>query len=317
MTAFGTATLKRTLLAALPLAAVSVAAAAVLPRPVHADGVDQAERAERCATRLSIAFLGKAPSSQLATAPNPQDQVDALLVDPEFQDRFARFVNSEFNPEPGANVPEDASYTLAKYVMVNKKPWKDMFVGKYSVDATVTDDPNGLGYFRSSAWMRRYAGNELAGYRITAAYRILQNTTGLQLLATTAVDGVDLSANGRQATACRGCHYESWYALDKVAKVLSLRKGTGTNMTFTPPTEGPQQILDGKTISNDAELVQALVETEEFRFNVCRLAFNFLYGRDEYTCEADVFDKCVDAFKAQGTMHSAIAAIAKDATYCQ
>jgi hypothetical protein len=308
---------KRILRAALPLAAVPIAAAVALARPVHADGVDPAERAERCATRLSIAFLGKAPSPQLQAAANPQDQVDALLADPEFQDRFARFVNAQFNPEPGANVPEDASYTLAKYVMVNQKPWKEMFVGKYAVDATVTDDPNGLGYFRSAAWMRRYAGNELAGYRITAAYRILQNTTGLQLLATTAVDGLDLSANGRQAPACKGCHYESWYALDKVAKVLSRRKGTGTNMTFTAPTEGPQQILDGKTISNDAELVQALVESEDFRFNVCRLAFTFLYGRDEYTCEADVFDRCVDAFTKTGTMHSAIAAIAKDATYCQ
>ncbi len=308
---------KRILRAAIPLAAVPIAAAAVLARPVQAENADPAELKERCATRLSIAFLGKAPSSQLMTATNPQDQVDALLADADFQDRFARFINAEFNPDPGANVPEDASYTLAKYVMVNKRPWKDMFVGKFNVDAAVTDDPNGLGYFRSTAWMRRYAGNELGGYRITAAYRILQNTTGLQLLATTAVDGLDLSATGRQASACKGCHYESWYALDKVAKVLSFRKGTGANMTFTPPTEGPQQILDGKTIANDGELVQALVETENFRFNACRLAFNFLYGRDEYTCEADVFDKCIDAFKAQGTMHSAIAAIAKDATYCQ
>lgn len=310
-------TWKRILRAALPLAAVPIAAAAILARPVKADGVDPAEAKERCATRLSIAFLGKSPSAQLMTASNPQDQVDALLADADFQDRFARFINAQFNPDPGTTVPEDASYTLAKYVMANNKPWSDMFVGKYSVDAAVTADPNGLGYFRSTAWMRRYAGNELAGYRISTAYRIMQNTTGLQLLATTAVDGLDLTATGRQATACRGCHYESWYALDKVAKVLSFRKGTGANMTFTPPTEGPQQILDGKTISNDAELVQALVESENFRFNVCRLAFTFLYGRDEYTCEADVFDKCVDAFKAQGTMRSAIAAIAKDATYCQ
>lgn len=308
---------KRILRAALPLAALPIAAAAVFARPVQAEGADPAELHERCATRLSIAFLGKSPSAPLMSSSNPQDQVDALLADADFQDRFARFINAQFNPDPGANVPEDASYTLAKYVMANDKPWKDMFVGKYNVDAAVTNDPNGLGYFRSTAWMRRYAGNELGGYRIVAAYRILQNTTGLKLMATTAVDGLDVSANGRQATACRGCHYESWYALDKVAKVLSFRKGTGTNMTFTPPTEGPQQILDGKTIANDAELVQALVETEDFRFNVCRLAFTFLYGRDEYTCEAEVFDKCMDAFKSQGTMRSAISAIAKDTTYCQ
>jgi hypothetical protein len=310
-------TWKRILRAALPLAVVPLAAAAVLARPVHAEGADPAELKERCATRLSIAFLGKSPSAQLMAAPNPQDQVDTLLQDPEFQDRFARFINSQFNADPGANLPEDASYTLAKYVMAQNKPWKDMFVGKYNVDMAVTDDPNGLGYFRSTAWMKRYAGNELAGYRINSAYRILQNTTGLELMATTAVDGVDLSANGRQAPACKGCHYENWYALDKVARVLSIRNGTGNNMTFTAPKDGPQQILGGKTISNDAELVQGLVDSENFRFNACRLAFTFLYGRGEYTCEAEVFDKCVDAFTTQGTMQSALAAIAKDATYCQ
>lgn len=310
-------TWKRILRGALPLAIVPLAAAAVLARPVRADGPDAMERNERCATRLSIAFLGKAPTAQLAADPSPQAQVDALLEDADFQERFARFVNSQFNPEPGANLPEDASYTLAKYVLAQKKPWKEMFVGKYAVDMAVTDDPNGLGYFRSTAWMRRYAGNELEGYRITAAYRILQNTTGLQLMATTAVDGLDLSATGRQASACKGCHYENWYALDKVARVLSFRKGTGNNMTFTPPTEGPQQILGGQTVSNDEELVQGLVASENFRFNACRLAFTFLYGRSEYTCEADVFDKCVDAFTTQGTMQAALAAIAKDATYCQ
>ena len=53
----------------------------------------------------------------------------------------------------------------------------------------VAPDPEGLGYFRSDAWMRRYAGNEEDGYRLSAAYRILQNTTGLELTATTNVAG--------------------------------------------------------------------------------------------------------------------------------
>lgn len=131
-----------------------------------------------------------------------------MLADPTFIERFASFTNSQFNPEPGESAAADASYTLAKFVLAGQKPWKDMFVGAYAVTDTVAPDPSGLGYFTSRAWMTRYAGNETEGYRISSAYRILQNTTGLQLTATTSVDGVDRSATGRQAAACSGCHYQ-------------------------------------------------------------------------------------------------------------
>lgn len=313
-------TLRRAATALGPILAGALALTVGLAKPQRAtaDGAaEAAEKRERCATRLSIALLGQSPTAELLAAQDPQASVDTMLKDPDFVERFSRFVNSQFNPEPGANVQEDASYTLAKYVMTNDKPWKDMFVGPYDVTDTVTDDPDGLGYFRSTAWMRRFAGNELAGYRIVAAYRILQNTTGLALTATTAVDGVDLSAQGRQAPACAGCHYQNWYALDKVAKILSKRNGEGNNMTFTPPNEGAQQILGGKAIANDKELVESLVASENFKFNACRLAMGFLYGRDENTCEAKVFDACVDAFTAKGTMTAAVATIAKDPTFCQ
>jgi hypothetical protein len=165
--------------------------------------------------------------------------------------------------------------------------------------------------------MRRYAGNEEAGYRIVSAYRILQNTTGLALTATTAVEGVDLSATGREAAGCRGCHYDNWYALDKVSRVLSMRKGAGANMTFTAPTAGPQQILGGKTIANDAELVNALVDSTNFKVNSVRLAFKFLYERSETTCEGAVFDKAVDVFDTKGSIKDAISTVAKDPTFCQ
>lgn len=304
---------------AAPLAAVAVAlvaAAASTSKPVRAED-DAAEKRERCATRLSIALLGKSAAPELSAAASPQDQVDALLGDPVFVDRFARFTNAQLNPQPGENVGEDASYTLSKYVLANKKPWSDLFVGPYDVTNTVAPDPAGLGYFRSAPWMKRYAGNEEDGYRLSAAYRILQNTTGLELTATTNVQGVDLTAKGRQAAACAGCHYQSWYALDKVAKVLSRRKGQNANITFIPPSEGPQQILGGKTIADDKQLVTELVASENFRVNACRLAFKYLYGRAENTCEAQVFERCVDAFAKEQTMQSAIAVVAKDPTFCQ
>jgi hypothetical protein len=305
--------------------ALALAVGLAKPQKVRAEG-DATEKNERCATRLSVAFLGKSPTAQMLGAANPQEGVDALLTDPAFVERFSRFINSEFNPEPGDNEPEDASYFLTKYVLENNKPWKDMFVGQYDVQVTGTGNaataaivasPTGLGYFRSRPWMVRYAGNELAGYRIVSAYRILQNTTGLELTATTNTEGVDLSSKGREAPACAQCHYSNWYALDKVARVLSIRKGTGNNMTFDPPKDGPQQILGGQTITDDKGLVEALVASENFKFNTCRLSFKFLYGRAESTCEGKVFDACMDAFNQKGTMQAAIAAVAKDPTFCQ
>jgi hypothetical protein len=295
--------------------AVSVAA----PQRVKADGEAEAiTKRERCATRLSIAILGKSPTPAALTSADPQAAVDAMLDDAAFVERFAGFANSQFNPEPGETKADDASYTLAKFILTGKKPWKEMFVGNYAVGAdAVTADPNGLGYFTSKAWMTRYAGNETDGYRIVSAYRILQNTTGLQLTATTTAPGMDLSATGRQAAPCNGCHYQGWYALDKVAKILSRRQGEGATITFTPPNEGPQKVLDDQPYANEKELVAGLVDSENFRFNACRLAFKFLYGREESTCEAPVFDKCVDAFKSAGTMQAALAAVAKDASYCQ
>jgi hypothetical protein len=313
---------RRAWLSALgPLLAGGVALAAAVAKPVHAHADGEAEAAashERCATRLSIAFLGKSASPDLMAAPDPQAAVDTLLKDPAFIERFARFVNAEMNPEPGMLPGEDAAYTLSKFILTDGSvPWKDMFVGPYDVTDTVTPDPNGLGYFRSDAWMKRYAGNELAGYRLSSAYRILQNTTGLQLTATTNVEGVDLSADGRKSPACAGCHYNGWFALDLVARTLSKRKGTGDKITFTPPTEGPQTILGGQQIADDKSLVEALVASDDFKFHTCRLAFQFLYGRAETTCEGQVFDKCIDAFGASGTMQSALGAIAKDPGFCQ
>jgi hypothetical protein len=304
------------LVRALPLVGVGLALAASVVTPASAEG-DEADKAARCATRLSITILGESPSDALVAKKNPQAEVDAMLSSEAFVERFARFANQRFNPEPGENVAEDASYTLAKHVLGNDLPWKDMFVGRFRVTNTVTDDPEGLGYFRSPAWMRRYAGNEEEGYRIVGAYRILQNTTGLEILATTNVDGADLTATGRQAPACKSCHYDNWYALDKVAKVLSRRSGPDNNITYVPPSEGPQEILGGKTIANDEELLTALVESENYRVNACRLAFSFLYGRAENACESAVFDRCMEAFGKDGRMQSALSAIAKDASFCQ
>lgn len=300
---------------------VVVAASAAQAQSVGAP-IDP-QRAERCAVRLGVAFTGRSPDAALLGQANPQTQVRELLTSAAFIERFSRFINSQFNDEPGATSAEDAAYHLTKYVLENDKPWTDLFLGPYKVDVvnnavTVSDDPNGLGYFRSTPWLRRYAGNEEEGVKLSTAYRILNNTTGVKLVASVNVAGTDTSANGREAAGCRGCHYDGWFALDRVASVLTKRVGTGNNMRFEPPTAGPQELLGGAaTIADDKELVTALVNSPNFEFNTCRLAFQFLYGRKELSCEGPIFDRCVDAFRAQKTIQAALATVAEDPSYCQ
>ena len=316
----------RTLLPALPIGAAILIALTSTPREAVADPASDAkERAEKCATRLFTAMVGEGASAEALGSATPQTYFDSLKADPRFVERFARFVNAQFNREPGATPSEDASYYLTRHVLQNDKPWSDMFVGKYDVvpsggagsEAVVQDNPNGLGYFRSRPWMVRYAGNEPAGIRIVAAYQIMQNTIGLKLSAVTNAPEVDVTATGRMAAQCAGCHYNPWFALDNVAKVLGTRTGPADNIQFQASTLGPQKILGGLTIANDAELVQALVTNEAFDVNACRLAYKYLYNRIENACEGPVFDKCVAAFKADKKITSALAVVAKDPSFCE
>ena len=302
-----------------------IAAALVIASQAQAQtavgGPVDPQRAERCAVRVGVALTGKSPTAALLSATNPQLQVTALLESGAFIERFARFINSAFNDAPGAASEDDAAYHLARHILSQGRPWKELFVGAYDVaivsgQVEVKDDPNGLGFFRTKAWLERYAGNEEGGVKLQSAYRMLNNTTGLKLTAAVQTPGADFSATGRQNAACRGCHYDGWFALDRVASVLSKKVKTGEVITFTPPTAGSVVLL-GKTISNDKELMTALVNSPDFDFRVCRLAFQFLYGRNELSCEGPLFDRCIDSFRAAGTMQAALATIATDPGYCQ
>lgn len=283
--------------------------------------VDRTEQAERCALRLSIAITGSSPDAKLMTAADPQANVDALLASPAFPDNFARFVNAKFNGAPAETPGADPVYWLGKYIVANDKPWRDLFVGPYALTATadgmeVTEDEDGVGYLRNDAWRKRYAGNEESGLMLTAAFRILQNTTGLDLVPSVGNPGEDRSGEGRQAAACKGCHFDSWFALDTTAKLLPKRRGQGETMTFAASTAGPQSLL-GKTLNDERELATALVDSDAWRFNQCRIVFEFLYGRTENQCEAPIFDRCVDALQQQKTIRAAVAAVAKDPAFCQ
>jgi hypothetical protein len=320
----------KSLASIVPLVLWGLAAWGGAARVAVADpGDSEVARAERCATRMFISMVGDgAPAEALASA-TPQTAFDTLVRDPRFTERFARFVNSNFNRAPGPTPTDDEAYYLTKHVLENNKAWSEMFLGAYDIvpskpadpasEAIVKDNPNGLGYFRTRTWTNRYAGNEGAGVRISAAYRILRNTVGLNLTpVVTPPPGGDASATGRKAGSCAGCHYNSWFALDKVANLLGTQKGKkGTDVSITPSTAGPQVVLGGLSIGSDKELVSALVQSEAFDVGACRLAFKFLYGRYETTCEGGTFDQCVAAFKKDKRITSALATLAKAPTFCE
>jgi hypothetical protein len=291
-----------------------------------AQSADELQRRERCAVRVSIAITGQSPDPDLLASSDPQAHADALLQTTSFMERYSRFINTQFNRTPGATAEQDAPYYLAFYVLQNHLQWKEMFLGQWNVAAdpttdvvNVTADPNGLGYFRSDAWVRRYAGNEPHGVKLSTAYRIYNNTIGLHLIPSTNANGADITATGREATGCRGCHYDSPYALDLTASILSKKVvNMDGSISFQPPAAGAQTtILGGITVHDDKELVTTLVESEAFRFRTCRLAFNYLYGRNETTCDAATFDRCMTEFRNDGSLQTALSAIVKDPAFCQ
>jgi hypothetical protein len=295
----------------------------------QAQNEDDPGKAIRCANRLSISLLGNAAQGELLSSADPQASVDRLLEDPIFVERFSRYINSKMNEAPGAVAIEDSAYYLMKHVLQNKLPWKDFFTGTFDLTATgqgaaatvnVVQNPNGIGYFRNRAWMERYAGNELTGLRLNAAYRIPHNIVGLELLATTNAPGADVSASGRAAPACKGCHFEGWYALDKTSAILGRVQRSGPNnatVTFLPSDGTPKEVLGGQMLKDDKDLINALVSSEQHLVHSCRLAFGYLYGRHENACEGEVFDACVDALKATGKIQAGLGAIAKDESFCQ
>jgi len=289
-----------------------------------AQTAEELDKRERCAVRVAIALTGKAPTADLLSSVDPQARADSLIDTTDFIERYARFINTTFNRTPGATAEADAPYYLAWEVLQKRKPWKELFLGNYRVEKNAADtvvvvpDPQGLGYFTSPAWMKRYAGNEPNGIVLSMAYRIFNNTIGLKLVPSTNAPDADITATGRSAVGCRGCHYDGMYALDLAASVLPKRVDvTGGDMVFEPPEGSPVTMMGGHTVTNMKDLVTTLVESESFRFRTCRLAFNFLFGRNENRCEAPAFDRCMREFRSEGTLQAAVAAIVKDPGFCQ
>src|SRR5262249_28287053 len=100
-----------------------------------------------------------------------------------------------------------------------------------------------------------------------------------------------------------------------IARALPFRDLTDRTKE-KPSTYPPQNVL-GATVSGRAQVVKALVSTEDFTHAACAKAFKFLYGRIMNSCEDATYQKCVVAFKADGRFRSAVGAIAREKEFCQ
>jgi len=294
----------------------------LLPAVAWAQAVDDAR--VRCIRRMGHVLDLRIYDARAAAATGiiPQQKVREWLETPQAIRTIARFTNSRFNPEPATNLAGDGVYAAAKFILTNKKPWRELFVGRYVINHTnniITEDPQApaLGYFGSVGWQGRYLGNAPDGLMLRAAYRVLHNTVGLKLVPSAVNFEGDATAAGRERAECRGCHFDSPYALDKVAQLLPRKVGVGGAAKPQVVAVTPQLILGGLTVRDFEHLVDTLTQGEAFAFRTCRLAFEFAYGRPESGCEAPAFDRCVDAFTSTGLMTDALASYFEDPAYCE
>lgn len=288
-----------------------------LPMRAAAEGADQ-----RCTRRISQTLGVDWRDRYLGLMPGQTPASKALewLESPVAVRNLASFINSRLNKDPATNGYEDAVYSAAVYVLTNRLPWSELYVGRFRIDGTnghVTPDEAApaLGYFGSKDWQFRYKGNEPNGVMLSAAYRTLQNTIGLKLIPSPINGQGDASATGRERAECRGCHYDSPYALDKVARLLPRRVGFGGGARIEAVPVEPQ-VLFGESLDSYEALVGRLVHSDAFVFWSCRLAFEFVFGRPESACEGPLFDRCTAAFQANGSMAEAVGSLLAAPEFC-
>lgn len=281
------------------------------------------EATQRCTRRISQTLgVGYRASLQSLAGATPQAKVRTWLESRDAIGTFAGFINSRFNAQPGANLAEEGVPAAVRFILSNRKPWRELFTGRYKINHTnniITEDATApaLGYFGSLGWQKRYLGNAPDGLMLAAAYRTMQNTIGLKLVPSPENGEGDATATGRERTECRGCHFDSPYGLDLVARLLPRKIGTGGGARAEKVAVTPQTIFNGLQVRDHEHLVEVLTSSDAFLFRTCRLTFEFVYGRPESACEAELFDRCVDAFARTGMVQDALASYLEDPRYCE
>ncbi|MEO1233151.1 MAG: hypothetical protein AAFZ18_30075, partial [Myxococcota bacterium] len=72
----------------------------------------------------------------------------------------------------------------------------------------------------------------------------------------------------------------------------------------------------GETIQDLRGLAEMLVERDDFDNNACRLAFAFVFGREEEGTEPATFAGCLEVFRATGDIRDAVRHYLESDLFC-
>ena len=285
-----------------------------------------AESPQQCNEKLSSTIYGRSATSAELAITNPLGRVDDMIKSREFIDHFAGFVNAqmEWIPDDGGIINNPVYLAMTRYMFDGgtEKDWAELFTGNYELHSNGFNTRNqGSGYFSDRVWKRKYRGNEEDGFKLRTAYLILNNTIGLNLEALTVNNsgGSGREARSDPSTVCYACHYREEFALDRIANVLpkvNREASDDQNLIESPPPGPTPQTIYGTEVSSMDELVDSLVTTDEFYTNACNIAFRFAFGRDERGADKDIFRGCLDSFKADGKITTAVRHYINSGIFC-
>ena len=286
-----------------------------------------AETAMQCSQKLHTTLYGRSATATELSIANPMANVDAMMKNKEFIEKFSKYVNAHMNWLPGAGKNGNPVYMAMRFFLFNdregEKPWHELFTGGYSTyDNGYNKSESATGYFSNREWQKVYKGNEEFGYQLRAAYLILNNQIGLNLEALTVNNSGGSGRSARQDpnSVCVTCHFNTEFALDRIASILPLvdRKGSDAQNTLFLGAPGPfNQEIYGQKVNNLKELTVALAGLEQFNSNACHIAFKFVFGRNERGADKEIFQACLTEFKESGYITSAVKHFVDSPIFCK
>lgn len=315
-----------------------------------APAMGAAQNSMQCSQKLYSTLFGRAATATELELANPLSNVDSMLQDEEFHNKFGEFVNAHMNwipaegsrnnPvymgitkylfKPGPNewiFDENGNRTDQKYTQ--ELPWAYLFTKGYETydngynPKTQDRCMNAAsGYFSTDYWQKTYKGNEEGGIKIRTAYMIMNNQIGLDLEALTvnSSGGSGLEARSDPSTVCYACHFATDFALDKVASILPKVDRTKApdeqGCTDLPFAGNTQTTVYGQTISNLPELTELLAELPQFDENACSIAFEFVFGREERGADREIFEPCIAEFEKSGFITTAVKYFIESEYFC-
>lgn len=285
-----------------------------------------AESLMQCNQKLSSTLLGRSATAAELNITEPKSRVPDMMKSDEFVEHLSSYINAHMEWLPNDGIGNNPVYSALTFYLFQEgveKPWSELFTGNYDLNSNGYNTRNeGSGYFSSQIWKHRYKGNEEDGFKLRTAYMILNNSIGLNLEALTVNNSGGSGRDARQNpdTVCYACHYKEEFALDRIANILPQvnRVSTDAQNLIEYPAPGPApQTIYGAMVSNLDELVDSLVTTDEFYTNACHIGFKFVFGRDERGADKEIFKSCLDTFKADGKITSAVRHFIDSDIFCQ